>query len=185
MTVFELWLSLRIVGACCINKFISDVISGKTITPQVQSDTHAVTRSFPKSKDMKRCSQPKLTLFSFDDYRNIARLVSTGRLCSIIKKTPAWAIKVQNNINSKKIKVDLSLHFFSVIVFSFCGVLLSFFIILKHGFSALGFFNFFLILKIIVSNLSCFGLNFSVLSHLSRAKNQPTQKVLSETLWPF
>ena len=89
MTVFELWLSLRIVGACCINKFISDVISGKTITPQVQSDTHAVTRSFPKSKDMKRCSQPKLTLFSFDDYRNIARLVSTGRLCSIIKKTPA------------------------------------------------------------------------------------------------
>ena len=88
---------------------------------------------------------------------------------------------MQNNINSKKIKVDLSLHFFSVIVFSFCGVLLSFFLILKHGFSALGFFNFFLILKIIVSNLSCFGLNFSVLSHLSRAKNSKLRSSLALT----
>ena len=85
-TVFELWSSLRIVGACCINKFILDVTSGKTIKPQVQSNVHAMTRSFPKSKDMRSCSQSKLTLFSFNDYRNIVNLVVTGRLDSINKK---------------------------------------------------------------------------------------------------
>ena len=78
-------------------------------------------------------------------------------------------------------RVDLSLHFFSVIVFSFCGLLLSFFIIFKHGFSALGFFNFFLILKIIVSNFSCFGLNLSVLSYLSRARNSKLRSSLALT----